>query len=982
MKSRIPTRRALGRVAVQTICLLALAGAAGCGGGSSSGGTTTPPPSNPVPSVSSTSPASTTAGGSAFTLTVSGSNFISSSTVQWNGSNRTTTYVSGTQLTAAITVADILTTGTANITVTNPAPGGGTSSAVSFAVKAPVPTLTSVSPSSAVAGGSAFTLTVNGGGFLSSSVIQWNGNSRATSYASATQLTTVISAADIAAGQNAVVTVINPAPGGGTSAEVTFAINTPTPSVASISPSSAAAGSASFTLTVNGSNFLPGSTVQWNGSCGQPPLSTTYVSSAELTVVIPASDITFAGDANVTVLNPAPGGGTSVAAVFTVTGSLPSDVSFVAPNGNDNNLGTIAAPYLTIQKCATAASSGDICAIRAGTYRETVTPNSGITITSYDGEPVTVDGSDPVTGWTLYQGSIYKASVVLSTGDTNQVFVGNQMMTEARWPNGNDLFHGNWATMQAGTTTTQIVDSNLPNINWTGATISQWSGSDPWALQTGVVTASSQGTIQFSGIATGYCPLICPTVGGYYFLSNFLGALDTQQEWYYDPTAGVLYFWAPGNANPSTLNVRAKTRQYAFDLSGQSNVTIEYINLFASTINTNSSSTNNVLDGINAQYVSHFTTTPLTGGDTTGYSSWYTHIEDSGIILNGSGNTLENSTIDWSAGAGVALGGSNNIVENNLIEQTGYVGIFASGITLFGTSDAIQNNTAHTSGRESMELNGFENLHYAINDDISYNNFFNAMVLSHDGGEIHSAVCTVNIANSIDHNWLHDTQLFASPPSATAYTVNGVYIDADSAGFQVYQNVLWNNQLYNILVDGGCVGIANNNLIYNNSIPDIASGGYIDSAFTAPCGTTDFYNNFVLLPISQDITVCPATNNNASAPGATDMTASVHVGCDFMGCSSEGPPVVSGTSVAASIAAQPYNIAVTAGQPVTFTVTGAGSPTLNYQWQRNGTNITGATEASYTMPTTSAADNGAKLTVTVSNSLSSVTSDPAILTVQ
>ena len=242
------------------------------------------------------------------------------------------------------------------------------------------------------------------------------------------------------------------------------------------------------------------------------------------------------------------GGGISASEVFTITGSLPSDVSFVAPNGNDNNLGTIAAPYLTIQKCATAVSNGSTCAIRAGTYRETVTPNSGTTITSYDGEPVTVDGSDPVTGWTLYKGSIYQANVALSTGDTNQVFVGNQMMTEARWPNSNDLFHGNWATMQAGTTTTQVVDPNLPNINWTGATISQWSGSDPWALQTGVVTASSQGTIQFSGIATGYCPLICPTAGGYYFLSNFLGALDTQQEWYYDPTAGVLYFWAPGNA--------------------------------------------------------------------------------------------------------------------------------------------------------------------------------------------------------------------------------------------------------------------------------------------------------------------------------------------------------------------------------------------------------------------------------------------------
>ena len=72
---------------------------------------------------------------------------------------------------------------------------------------------------------------------------------------------------------------------------------------------------------------------------------------------------------------------------------------------------------------------------------------------------------------------------------------------------------------------------------------------------------------------------------------------------------------------------------------------------------------------------------------------------------------------------------------------------------------------------------------------------------------------------------------------------------------------------------------------------------------------------------------------------------------------------------------------VMAGQPVTFTVTGAGSPTLTHQWQRNGSSITGATSASYTIPATAAADDGAVFTVTVSNSLGSVTSIPAARTV-
>jgi hypothetical protein len=71
------------------------------------------------PTTTSISPTSATAGGSAFTLTVNGTNFVSgSSTVTWNGSNRTTTFVSATQLTADITAADIATAGTATVGVT------------------------------------------------------------------------------------------------------------------------------------------------------------------------------------------------------------------------------------------------------------------------------------------------------------------------------------------------------------------------------------------------------------------------------------------------------------------------------------------------------------------------------------------------------------------------------------------------------------------------------------------------------------------------------------------------------------------------------------------------------------------------------------------------------------------------------------------------------------------------------------------------
>ena len=90
---------------------------------------------------------------------------------------------------------------------------------------------------------------------------------------------------------------------------------------------------------------------------------------------------------------------------------------------------------------------------------------------------------------------------------------------------------------------------------------------------------------------------------------------------------------------------------------------------------------------------------------------------------------------------------------------------------------------------------------------------------------------------------------------------------------------------------------------------------------------------------------------------------------------------VTSVAVAPSITAQPSNTTVAAGQPATFGVTATGTAPLTYQWKKNGSTIGGATSASYTTPATTQSDSGAQFTVTVTNSVSSVTSNPASLTV-
>ncbi len=269
---------------------------------------------NAVPTITSLNPASATAGGAQLTVTVNGTGFVTNSTVNWNGAGRATTYTSSTKLTATITAADIALAGTANITATNPAPGGGTSANSTFTINNPKPTITSASPANTTAGGAAFTLTLTGTNYVKTSAVQWNGSARTTTYVSATQIKATITAADIATGSTAQVTVNNPTPGGGTSPNFSYTVNNPLPVATSVSPNSVTHGGADFTVTVTGSGFVANSTVRWNGGS----MTTTFVSATKLTAVVPAAKTATKGTSNVTVNNAGPGGGTSGSLTFTV----------------------------------------------------------------------------------------------------------------------------------------------------------------------------------------------------------------------------------------------------------------------------------------------------------------------------------------------------------------------------------------------------------------------------------------------------------------------------------------------------------------------------------------------------------------------------------------------------------------------------------------------------------------------------------------
>src|SRR6185437_4015301 len=219
---------------------------------------------NPAPAITTLSPASGYAGGAAFTLTVNGTGFVSSSVVRWNGSNRPTTFVSATQLQASIAPADIASAGADNVTVLSPAPGGGTSAGVTFTVSPP-PAL-AISATAVAPGGSVTATLTGGAGGSTDWLALASTSSPDTSYIRyvfvgggvTTRTWTVdmpttpgsyefryfLNGGYTRAATSPTVVVGSGGGGGST-----------IPVIASLSPSSAVAGSPPFTLTVNGSNF-------------------------------------------------------------------------------------------------------------------------------------------------------------------------------------------------------------------------------------------------------------------------------------------------------------------------------------------------------------------------------------------------------------------------------------------------------------------------------------------------------------------------------------------------------------------------------------------------------------------------------------------------------------------------------------------------------------------------------------------------------
>jgi len=363
----------------------------------------------PVPVVSRIAPSVVIAGLSDFVLDIYGSGFTAASQVRVNGTARTTTLVSASHLAAAIPAGDVANVTTRAVTVSTPAPGGGTSASAMLSVVAAVTGLTvnGITGAVNVAAGSILSVVVaNGPGNAWDYLTVVPVGSPDTIWTGAYQFLNGTMIAPSPGLTGATVSVWSPITPGdyelrfnangwytrlATSGVITVLASNPAPTVNSVGPMSVAAGDAAFSLSVMGSGFTSASQV-WLDGAARP---TTYVSPNRVIAAIAADDVALADARSIRVFNPAPGGGTSGSVVLSVL--APYAGAGLLVNGGSTALNVVGGSTLSItlingpghrSDYVTIVPAGSPNTFWSGVYRflngTTVAPSAPVTDTVLD----------------------------------------------------------------------------------------------------------------------------------------------------------------------------------------------------------------------------------------------------------------------------------------------------------------------------------------------------------------------------------------------------------------------------------------------------------------------------------------------------------------------------------------------------------------------------------------------------------------------
>ena len=511
---------------------------------------------------------------------------------------------------------------------------------------------------------------------------------------------------------------------------------------------------------------------------------------------------------------------------------------YVDGKNTENGTGDASNPFKTIQLAVSSATAGDCIVIREGVYREQVSLIKGnLTFVPFTNEKVIISGADPLLIWQPVKNSIYKAVMkwnVTQSDQSNQVFCDGKMLDLARWPTNTatTLLPSNaFADNVTDDGTNYVIsDANFqePAGKWDGCEI--WVNfsrtinvSDGWDGQgwTGKIISSAPGKIVVQGKMSGRIGnepwglgpnteyfLFNPTNSAVTLSGGIDKYLKAGQWWKKGDTLFVNTF--NGNEPSSTVDgtnlVEAKKRLYSFTFSGQSNITIKGFNTFANAINTDESgfwnrtstvcsSSNILIDGVKAEYVTHFTNQAKNM-----QMQWN---QRSGFILSGTNITMQNSEIHYSAGSGVSVFGRNNKILNNKIWDVNYssseCGAMNTGLQydpglVISEDHEIAFNTIYNTPQQGINIRAMVNSSKAKPGvaRIHHNIIHDFMIKTHDSG----AIDTYNTDGKwmrVDHNMIYNA------PNVMHF---GFYLDFGT-NYIVDHNLFYDMDSPILINDGG-----------------------------------------------------------------------------------------------------------------------------------------------------------------------------------
>ena len=216
--------------------------------------------------------------------------------------------------------------------------------------------------------------------------------------------------------------------------------------------------------------------------------------------------------------------------------------------------------------------------------------------------------------------------------------------------------------------------------------------------------------------------------------------------------------------------------------------------MFGCSIVANGSSAINI-NGITADYVSQFLQ----------QSNGWNVTDTSGIVFSGNNNSIQNSTIENSAGDGIMMFGYGNSASNNVVSGCDYNAYDDAGIRTIGGGDTIQNNTVSNCGRDGIKFSS------TTDTQVLGNTVFNVMLQTTDGGGIYT-YGTNGFGSVIANNRIYNVY-------SGGFGSAGLYLDNGSFGFTVRGNTVFDCN----------IGIKMNPPSYNETIEDNTLLGNLQS---------------------------------------------------------------------------------------------------------------------------------------------------------